>query len=515
MTLSYFPALQMTYLYHDDILFIERVVSHSPVHPLFYFLLSTGRFLGAFYMTACSWLVQDITGLNLLRWIVLLEFSLSGVLLVRWLEPHVKFLPAFGIAVMIFTLPACQVTVSWTGICYLAPAVLFSLLAAMAAASCHAYPAKQKYIRLVAAALLQIGALSFYPSAATFYWVIPTFLLAQPPFKKSRNDQIRLQNLFAVGLTALTVYAVLLTASRNYLPEVSNPLYDPHHIAADYRAKLVWFFKEPFINALNLWNIFPSPGWTWGIAAVILLPLLGGSIKIMSAAADKKNIVMISAVYLFLGGTLLFLCFLPNLLAAGNVAFYRCSFGLGAFIIILLARALQGWTTLFPKATGDKIFIGILAVSCIYGSWRSFENILYHRCLLSAVEFQHIKSRLNQAILQRADAVHYIRTAPNKAGHRYDEFGTVTAHYSGDLVCLTTAALIEILKQTPMKLSTAFFDASGAEMFYVLRNTDDNEKAIGVKLKISSSMAGEQHPADETAYLIDLRGLAVAWGQKK
>lgn len=444
--LCFWPALRAAYVYHDEVMLLTDHPGNWAAHPLYHFFVFAGRILGGMYMTLCAWTADSVADLNLLRFLTVLQLAWGATILARLIHPYQKNIDALLISVLVFSLPPFQVTVSWLGIAYLAPAILLSLTAARLTLKTEITRPFWKILTTkpsMTATTLLVAAHFFYPSAATFYWVPAAYLLLFVP-AKSRPS---LRNFFVIGLSAIVVYGLIIKLSKYFLPHLASSIYNPQQITQNWTGQLQWFWQEPLFNAVNLWWIYPLAGRGKIILGFLLLSyLLALGRREKPAAIDNRlqNI----ATDIAMGAAFVLLSFLPNLVAAGQASFYRCLTALEAMILLALLASLQNWLSWLAAPAARRTFTMILIAAAVLAAYQSHTNIRQGRAVPSQREIHFLKQKIQTAISQRQKEIHVILPTKNMARTRYDEFGSLTSHYFFDMNALSAILFKEIMRDT-------------------------------------------------------------------
>lgn len=424
---AYAPALLGHYAHLDDYLILGRWET-APWHnyPYFHDLIVRGRFLGALVAAGFSFLVDNVGDLNRLRAISLILLSICAFICFRFARAaKVDYWPALLTTIIVFTLPPFEVIVAWAACVVIATAIFIAVMAAVVARKSKA-----------AAVLLLVVSLLIYQPAAMFYWVMAA-LAVLPAAAQSDFKTRPAVMLFGIGLCAAGIYAVITAVSHRFITVDPGHIMNPFEITGDYLGKISWFFKEPLVNSLNLWNIYPSK------KAAILggLFIVASWLHYYFNGKNKGPAVRICALTV----TLLFLSFLPNLLARTNLGAYRCSLALTPLVVIALWMAVNYWADRIFKSTGRNIFTIILIVGSLLGVYKAYDNILRYRVVPSQRELGYMKAALAKDDLSRYREILVVhpRRFSSDIRVRYEEFVTPSLSYLCFL-CMVSTALSEL-----------------------------------------------------------------------
>ena len=475
LCITYWPALVMPYVYHDEFRFWERIPGSLAVHSLYYYLFAFGRFLGATILTIVGWLVNNVTDLNMIRFITLMQLGLCGLFLMVWWHKYfVNPINSFLATIIILTLPPFQSIAMYAPNCIIATAILLSLWAAVRTSQISlTEPWERRIISpsAILSILFLFFALSIYASAATFYWIIVAIVILSNQAESQNNFKNQLINFFSIGTIALVIYALILKLFKSIVIPHTFGMYNPYVLTTDVLGRLKWFMREPLVNALNLWNIFPKT--SYAIIAFIFI-LSGGLISIRDVIKHYRNgkkgenfVRRFLNLFLFL--LLLILSFLPNLLASGEAPFYRCSTALTSIILLTLLWAIQQWLSVFPKPSQPFILTFILFIGFIYGVLQAQKTVLYDRVIPSSIEFNYIKHIFKKTDLNQYKQIYFIRPQLFNLKYRYDEFAAPSTHFPQDSVGITLCVARELGKENQvysnrMKITSATYPPTESDL---------------------------------------------------
>lgn len=377
-------------------------------------------------------------------------------------------------AIIIFTQPPFWSLVSYDGLIHSVTAMLLSLCAGLLA---DKIPQEKSFWKqmlssyFMAAVFLLFYAISIYPTAAMYYWVLVALVLLSLDTPSIGVTVKRIGKFFCVGFVALFIYAIVLICFKQGYSEFTkisyNPLYYPYAIEFNLLRKMKWFFQEPLFNSLNLWNIFPKVSYAAVVGGIILSAFFLRIFSVFRHAKQKnaRNIMLRKFFFnLILFISLFFLSFLPNLVAKGDAPFYRCCLGITTMIVIALIWSLKEWTCMLPVQFRSKILTSILLFGCLWGVTRSYQTVLYYRALPSYIEKKYVKNILKKADMDKYKTIYIIRPDFSSLGlrKRYDEFGSLTTHYPGD----KRAFLAAIFRELGVKNTKEYVERF--EIVYVL-----------------------------------------------
>jgi len=469
--LSYLPAFSIQYAHHDGYLLLTET-DYAFGHSLF----MLGRFLLAFLVNFLDWFANSIQDLVLIRLLAFLVLFLTACIYFVWLNRYLSnALHAYLICLITFTLPAFSIFIAWEVASAMVPSI-FSLLAAFILATPYSPTTKSDTKRrAILAFILLLSSLSVYPSAATFYCVVPAGILLFGRFEE--NTKKTLISLFLIGLCSLVFYALALAIAKHYFIAIitKNTTYNPYILTTDFFGKLKWFISEPLINCLNGWNIFSSKIH----ALFYLIVIVAGSI--FSWIRHKNNFNRSHRLFglvllkIFLIFVLIILAYLPNLLAVINASWYRCATALSAIAVLIFLWAIIEIASFFPK-NRNKLITTVLILLSVKGLVMNGDNVLYYRAVPSYLEFNFVKNILKEINPARYKRIHVILPTSYPIRYCYDEFGTPTFRYYPYSLSSMLAAAIQ----------------------------EDN-KSETCEFILTASRNNEEFSADETTFIIDMR----------
>lgn len=488
---AFAPALHPHYIYHDEVknFLITPFRTFIPDH---YQDVFCGRPLSAMLLTAKGLLVHQVSDLAVIRLFYLFILSLAAWILTGWLETHgVRTLQALLLALLIFTLPPFQVMVAFMGSCQ-PIAVLTAVYSAKFAKTMPLGKNAGKRFLSRSAGMsigLLFAALLIYPPHAMYYWVMAAIVLLS--FNKESFDHWGgvLTNLFYAGFGALGIYGLVLMATKPYFADLTIGGYNPYVSAMDVAGKLRWFFKEPLVNALNLWNIFPERKTAYAAGGFILAACLlqiGRAYKDIKEERIQKKQIYVVCLSFCLFVILVFLTFLPNLAAGVHAAHYRCLAGLMSMVVLTIFWAVQKWLVFVPKPVRETVLTILLILSCFGGVVSAHRNLYAYRVKPSIAEFEYLKDKISAVPLDELKEIHIIRPDVSKLKSRYDEFGTPTTFFHHNISAMVTVILRE-LNKGKMTIYDIGYDSKSQADIYTFQDRMDPGRRYTYSIKISHS----------------------------
>ena len=465
LVIAYLPTVLVEYVHHDSTRFWERLPGTWSVNSLHDFNFVMGRFVGAFILSFVGFSVETLRDLNGIRLFNIIQLSLAGSLLAYWFvkEKYLSPLIALLLTLMIFTLPPFQIMVAWASACFHPFAVLFSLVAGLSLAKVDENHFPQTIIKqsrkIVIGILCFLLALSSYPPAAMFFWVVPTsiFLFDQKPWQ---NKVKKINFFILIGGIVMGIYRLLLKATESIAQEFQGGIYDVDPWSTNYAVKLEWFIREPLYNSMNLWNIFPSWEILLGLGMVALWMCW---VKFKQRKLNKSTFFWI----VFYSILFLLLSFIPNLIAKGNAPFYRCCVGLTSVVLLLVFKMIQSIAKHYDQSN-KALLRWVCVLGCLTGIGFAFGNTLHYRALPSLKEMTFLQHELAPTDWEDYDRVYIIRNRIEQDQYRYDEFVAPTNIFSQNIKNLMICALrelkiynfnkLEIVSSPPTKLNNQWLN---------------------------------------------------------
>lgn len=453
----YSPVLTLRYAHHDDYRFFESISDRDGFHPFMLTDTLLGRITNAFMEQGLYHVINLIGDLNAVRFLAILFFAIGGTLVAMVLaRGGFSWIEAFLMAGIIFTLPPFQVLAAYAAAASKILALIFSASAAWIAL---AVPTEGTYIKRFAsrqiglAVFLLFLAFTIYQSLATYFFVMVLIYFVFPADEDSSIRERRFEHLAVVGLAGLGVYFLYLKSfegfAARFIPQDLS--YSPYAMNFDLIANLTWFAREPLFNALNIWEIFPNTRNVVFVCSIIVVASfirLGMFLQIRGGKGSGK-LYFKMMLYVGVIGALLILSFLPNLLAAHKVAFYRCCAALTSMLVIFLFWAIRECVSLVPPAQRKWVFPGILFLLMIYGTVQARANIMEYRIIPSQTEYEFIYKALERVELKRISRLDFIVPQEADLKSRYDEFGVPTSFFPQDYKGLFNVIFEQSQRENP------------------------------------------------------------------
>ncbi|MDP8264472.1 MAG: hypothetical protein P9M12_03215 [Candidatus Aceula lacicola] len=506
LCIAFWPAISSYYAYHDDVIFFLRT-STRPEAPGTLFNLSIGRFIGAHLYMAMGFLINSIDDLKGVRFLGVVNLAFCALILFFWLRK--KFFSsrnAFLLSLAVFTLPSFQIAVSQTAMTYQPVSILFAI---GAFSSAYRISLSDKIVRrifngrFVLSVFLFFCALSTYKPTAMFYWTMAGLVVLFSEFKDFSEIKNRMINLFSPAIVSLGLYVLVLRLIKPYFSRFNLWGYNPYALTTDYFGKIGWFLREPLVNALNLWNIFP-----YKIAAAVGVTFVISAIALEVLRQQKEE-----RIEFFINGfvrssiliILSLLSFLPNLVSSQSIFYYRCAGPLTVLVFFIFIWSARAWIQFIFQNRQRIVFSIALLLLSFYGVVQAHQTILNYRVVPSQKEIQFVKDQMAKVNINEYEKIYFVQPEERYLKNRGDEFGNLTTVYSHNMVGLVSCLLREVAKGT-MEVFHINFDPSTKMVLYIFRDINDEKQMYRYQIKVDSGVASEKPSSfQEKTLVIDMR----------
>lgn len=468
-------------------------------------------------MTALSWKVHFVSDLTFIHIVALLQIALTGWILYYFLRNYFQnHIHAFLTTILILTLPGFQIMTAYAGIVFHVSAIL---LASLSAFLVYQIPIHKSFRQRIfdkytlSSILLLWMSLSTYSSTAMFFWVFLFIVVLSSIHKPEFDLKRRIFDFCFVGILGLISYALTLKSWEPLARQFSYGMYNPYKMDLNFIAKIRWFFKEPFLNSLNLWNVFPSIEWAVTLLIFILLTAVFNLYLLTKLRAQKFDLLKTSFSTIALAillGSILVLSFLPSFLAKGEAAFYRCTIALSTIIILTVVWSLNRWFSLMPIHLRSHFLTAMLTFFCFIAVLKAYNNVLWLRTYPSKVECEFVKDKIKSALV-KTKHIHFIQPAAWALRERYDEFITPTTRYDQDMVGVVTTTLVELSKNTLILKNLKYLQREHLAFYAFMIKS--NEKILAFVYRITSGPPGVVPKAERDILIIDMNELYQPGGK--
>ena len=256
-------------------------------------------------------------------------------------------------------------------------------------------------------------ALTIYQPTAMFFWVFASIFLLNE--KIIFRDFLRRFLLYASVMAAGLVIGFIAWESGKFLfPQALGP--ERSELVSNIFNKILWFFKDPLVSALNLHIITPSLKIALGVSILIVTGLFYFSKR----PAGQRFAVLLILL------SILPLSYMPNLAAAHSWASYRSLAALAPLIVLYTVFALKKYLTFLGDNPGKIFLSGFLFVTALFSGITAHRNLDIFFIHPQMAEATAVRKELSRADLSNVDRIYFVMTtwedhlAPSV---RYDEFG--------------------------------------------------------------------------------------------
>ncbi len=474
LSLAYWPAISMRYVYHDSLVFfLDTDVRFLPPGTIFSFI--TGRYLGAVFLAVIGRLVSQVSDLEILRFLSIVQLSVCGLLLTNFLRKNfLKPLESFFVVFILLTLPAFQITVCQGGMAFYPMSILMILLSFILAFDAPDKKSIWTYCSLpvLGSVFLMIVSLCIYQSGAMFFWALTAAVILFSQKETFLDLQNKIGRIFFVGLLSMAIYRLILELNKKlYLSYTSRQDYSPYLLTNQVLAKIKWFLTDPVVKVLNFWNIIPTKGYAlcfvFFVAGGIFLALLHAKRKDILLEALKKGIIKA----LILSG-LFFLTSLPNLLFPENISFYRCYMALSAFCVFLSFWVLLQYKNFF-LSLGRVARAVILCLLVGFGLFQAYQTTWRFRAQPSAEELDFLQETLQSVNLNQFSRVYLIQPNQARLYTSDDEYGNLTTSFGNDIIGFFSCGIIGLMKNSYQIYHIDYDPVSGKTIYFFKRQGED------------------------------------------
>lgn len=440
LSLCYASALFTRYGFLDDYPFLAGALRGEL---LFGQVMAGGRPVYALLLKLFFSWVRDLGDLRYGR--------LFGVVGMAWLALNFyrtlvgqRWNPVESVLVslIVFTLPSFQVYAAWTITSFYVYAVLAASDAFALLERALANPREWARWGFVLAALfLQLLAITIHQSAAMFFWVFAAVRLCNPemPFREVRQRLGWYGTFMGIGLLcgfAIHKLGVAVYGTAGLQQERLT-------LAVDWQGKMVWFLREPLMNALGGFWLFPPAGVSLSVAL-----LIGGGLWLYFRGGVMERLRMGLILLILLP-----LSYLPNLAVAENWASYRTFAALAALLVVYGFFALQGYHRFLRRFFPLPFALVTLSVCALVATSLAAYNVTTRFVVPQFRELEFIRMHLERADLSRVSGIFIIGLLSQQWQSalgpivRYDEFDFPSSARSWGPPYMVFALLCEVKRE--------------------------------------------------------------------
>lgn len=428
VTLALWPALIGPYLYYDDYQYVFKPNSDSSLG--WTQGISQGRPLSGLMWSAIPRLVQRVEDGWRLRVVFAAGLVATALAIDGWLRRcGLSAFHAGAASVLIVTLPGCTAMASWLLCALFSWSMWLAALAAGVAGRVILRPAGppvalgRATLRLAVVAALLLVALLIYQPTAMLYW--PLMIGGIIAAERTGVARVHWRGLLLAAFSGMAAVGLYWLVTRG-LFQWTGVWQDPRgSLETDPVAKAAWLIGEVLPLALNLWNLLPTAGVTWGVAGVVASGfIIGWATRVRRrerwpAALRTEAALLLTAC----AGPLL--SFLPNLLANHRWAAYRMLVPMMALVVLLLLETLRATLSLLPRRIAVPATASVMLVIAVLSVRTAREALNVFVARPQRAELAFIRRELAasssaaERILVVASGYKY---SPTKIV-RFDEFG--------------------------------------------------------------------------------------------
>jgi hypothetical protein len=366
-------------------------------------------------------------GMGLLAWTFYLALRRAGV----------RHSYALAIPLLIVTIPPYEIWGAWAICCFFPYAAVMASLSALTLDSAiHHHSSRRRWgLAALAIVLLLMSIMIYQPAAMVFFVSAAIFLFCR---KLSLKETI-IQFLFycASMVTVIGIDALSAKTLPSMLFGVPGLSQLRTQLATNISDKIGWFFREPLLDALNLWSLVPKSS----IAVVVaIFSMVGLFLFLRGKLIERLGKLLIALM-------LLPLSYLPNLVVAEDWASYRTQAALTGLIALYLGLAILGFLFLFFRFQAEffknrqgvfglsqSVLVTVaLLIVVVFGGFVAQRNVSRYVVLPQEVELSYLINQLNSPALLTAKSIYVIPCSWSDSISpvvRYDEFGLASCSNS-------------------------------------------------------------------------------------
>ena len=324
---AYFPAIVVPYGFMDDyyLLAWQRGLEGEFWKTATQF----GRPLHALFLSGAFGLASDIGGLRLVRLLGLLGVMLLALFLYYVLrEAGVGRWLSTGICVSVVSLASFQIYVSWAAIFEAPYVAVLAGLASLRLRSASGLEGRRAHIRRGEAAALLLCALLSYQPAAMFFWVFTAIDVLRPDQELARALRKFGESLAVAAVALFFGYVAVRIGVHFY----GGAFAGRTNLVHDFVGKARWFWNEPIVNSLGMFNLIPTASAAFAIAVVSAIGIL-----LLHSESGPRALGFLGLAVAFVP-----LSYTPNLVISENFASYRSTAALATLVTLYLWFGLWG-----------------------------------------------------------------------------------------------------------------------------------------------------------------------------
>ncbi len=501
LSIVFFPGITGHYLYHDDVFLWDWQRTHWATHVQYIQQGKCGRPLAKFIMFSMDSLVGTINSANIVRFFTIVIISLIALAIDIWLRRICGFLKrdSFLVSLAIVVLPPFQVYVYPVAAFYVPVAILLSIFSAFVLLKQERNQERLINFRFfewpLYSLFLLLCSLMTYQSGSTFFIALLAIWLIGADCREMNNIKWPWLHL-AIFFIAVLIYFIFfkMLVPANAMGEGS--IYN-NSVAFNYGQKLCWFFRQPMVAALNLWQnvlIFSSRAVAVGVFSIIFLGIVSEFLYLMrSEDVSNKGILARNLLFKYLAIlVLILLSCCVTLVIHAYVSFYRTLAPLMAIVFILFWNGIRRILVVFLKQGGyETIATVVLIFICICAM--IFAQVTFRKYCVdnNSRELRYIENEIISKYNSHIQRVYVIRPTCFVKGNDNDEFGNTTCFWSHDVPGLVKAAFQEkgIISGASLNVtSVTAKDFISQDPHLLIIDLNKNKEILDKKLKSIASI---------------------------
>ena len=384
-------------------------------------IIASGRPLYALFLNIAFSPLTDIGDLRYIRLIGIfgiffLACSVTHALRSNGWEKGQAALLAF----LICTLPTFQVFAAWATTAFFPYSALVAGIALYTTEKAYMETSKLRQILLLGKAVIFIViALTIYQPTAMFFWVFASIFLLNEKF--IFRDFLRRFLLYVLVMAAgLVIGFFVWELGKFFFPQALGP--ERSELVGNIVNKILWFFKDPLVAALNLHNITPSLKIALGVSI-----FMGTGLFYFFKGPFSQRFVVVLILL-----SILPLSYMPNLAASHSWASYRSLAALAPLIVLYIVFVLKKYLTFFGDNPGKRFLISLLFVAALYCSIIAHRNLDVFFIYPQMAEANMVRRELSKTDLSQTNKIYFVMTTWKNhvsPSARYDEFGTLSTSF--------------------------------------------------------------------------------------
>ena len=407
--LCYLPVLLIPFAFSDDYFFLS-FSQHDRDFPLQYWamFITAGRPIFTLFWWFYSLFVHKIADLVFLRLLGIGSLTLLALCLYKTMvAAGWRRSVAFLVPILICTIPAFQVYISWASIsCTVILAAIAGTSVRIATEGYSERNKSKKCLQWLAATMILLIALAITQCNSMFYWVFVAIILFRPKDMNSDYDKRFLWYL-TIFLCSC-VFDFFIAEAGKVIYGTQSIAIERTHLTHHFWKKILWFVQEPLTYCLNFQQLMPSPRLAIWLAIIILIGLTFH----LNRNPRKIGVAL----------SLIPLTYVPNLAIAENWASYRTTAALSAILVLYAVFAMYGFYKAFLREKHYFVLPRVLAVLAVISCTVVFRNVFIYFAFPQAIEMRLLRSTMHSELFHKKILPLWAQLAfaPRL---RYDEFG--------------------------------------------------------------------------------------------